>query len=57
MLRRESGLLMNEIAEMLQISKNGYYKIETGVYFPKLPLALKMAKLFSVTVEELFMID
>ena len=57
MLRREAGLLMNEIAEMMQISKNGYYKIEAGYSFPKLSLALKLAKLFDVSVEELFMVD
>ena len=57
MLRKESGLLLDEIAEILKISKNGYYKIEAGVSFPKLSLALKMAKLFNVTVEELFIIN
>ncbi|MCH5210154.1 MAG: helix-turn-helix domain-containing protein [Oscillospiraceae bacterium] len=57
MLRKESGLLLDDIAEILKISKNGYYKIEAGVSLPKLPMALKIAKLFHATVEELFVVD
>lgn len=57
MLRREAGLLLGDMAKLLQISKDGYYKIESGVSFPRLQLALKMAKLFDVSVEELFIVD
>ena len=57
MLRRGSGLLLGEMAELLQISNGGYYKIESGVSFPRLQLALKMAKLFDVPVEKLFIVD
>ena len=57
MLRRESGLLLGEMAELMHISKDGYYKIESGASFTRLQLALKMAKFFDVPVEELFIVD
>ena len=50
MLRRECGLLLGEMTELLHISRDGYYKIESGVSFPRLQLALRMAKLFDVLI-------
>ena len=54
--RTSAGLSLSAIAELIGMSKDGYYLIETGVSFPTLPRALRLAKLFGTTVEELFLV-
>lgn len=39
---------------LLGISKDGYFKIESGATNPKLTMAFKIAKLLGTTVDELF---
>lgn len=54
--RLAAGLSVRFIAEILGISKVTYHNIESGVSYPQLPLALKIAKLFDTSVEELFVV-
>jgi putative transcriptional regulator len=43
-----------ELAERLDVSRQAVNAIETGKYDPSLPLAFKLARLFGMTIEEIF---
>ena len=47
-------LVQGELAEKLGVSRQTVNAIETEKYDPSLPLALKIARLFSLSVEEIF---
>ena len=53
-LRAELGWSQAELAERLEVSRQSVNAIETGKYDPSLPLAFKLARLFSTRIEELF---
>ncbi len=44
----------SDLAERLSVSRQTVNAIETGRYDPSLPLAFKLARLFGVTIEDLF---
>lgn len=53
-LRQRSGMTMRELAEKLGLSTHGYIgDLESGRRQPSLELALKIAELFGVTVDQL----
>ena len=52
--REKCGLLIDEAAILLGISKTYLVKIENGEKDPTLELALKIAKFYKTTVDELF---
>ena len=52
--RENCGLLIDEAATLLGISKRYLVKIENGEKDPTLKLALKIAKFYKTTVDELF---
>jgi len=54
--RSEIGLTQEELAEKLGVSRQTIIAIEKGNYTPSVHLALKIAKVFSEPVEELFKI-
>jgi putative transcriptional regulator len=56
-LRAELGWSQAYLAEKLEVSRQSVNAIETGKYDPSLPLAFKIAKLFSVRIEEIFEAD
>jgi putative transcriptional regulator len=43
-----------DVANELGVSRQTINAIETGRYDPSLPLAFKIAKLFGVSIEEIF---
>ena len=43
-----------DLAEKLDVSRQTVNAIENGRYDPSLPLAFKVARLFKVTIEEIF---
>jgi putative transcriptional regulator len=43
-----------ELAERLDVSRQAVNAIETGKYDPSLPLAFKLARLFEMSIEEIF---
>lgn len=43
-----------ELAQRLDVSRQAVNAIETGKYDPSLPLAFKLARLFSIPIEEIF---
>ena len=48
------GWSQGELARRVGVSRQTINAVETDKYDPSLPLALRMAKLFAVTVEQLF---
>lgn len=53
-LRATKQWSQGDLAERLEVSRQTINAIETEKYDPSLPLALKMAKLFKLPVEEIF---
>jgi putative transcriptional regulator len=55
-LRTKKGLTQEELAQVLDITRQTVISIEKGNYTPSVLLALKIASLFNVPVEEIFSI-
>ncbi len=53
-LRAEREWSQASLAEQLDVSRQTINAIETGKYDPGLPLAFKIARLFSQQIEEVF---
>ena len=53
-LRAERRWTQADLARELGVSRNSVNAIENGKYDPSLPLAFKIARLFELTVEEIF---
>jgi putative transcriptional regulator len=56
-LRAEAGLSQGDLARLLGVSRQTVNAVETDKYDPSLPLALRMAKIFGVAVDEIFLDD
>jgi putative transcriptional regulator len=56
-MRAEREWSQAELAERLAVSRQTINAVETGRYEPSLGLALRMARLFGMSVEELFELD
>ncbi len=54
LLRVEQDLSQAELAEKLGIARQTVVALEAGKYAPSLPLAFKISKLFSKSVEDVF---
>ena len=54
-LRAERGWSQAELGGRLGVSRQAVNAIETGKYDPSLPLAFKLARLFAMPIEEIFM--
>ncbi|HJO67374.1 helix-turn-helix transcriptional regulator [Sphingomonas sanguinis] len=54
MLRAERGWSQQDLAERLEVSRQSVNAIETGRYDPSLPLAFKIAELFALAIEDIF---
>ena len=57
MARAEMDITQGELAEKIGVTRQAVNSIELGKYVPSTVLALKMAKLFGKSVEELFMLE
>lgn len=53
-LRGERGWSQADLAQKLDVSRQTINAIETGKYDPSLPLAFKIARLFSMSIEMIF---
>ncbi len=53
-LRSNRGLTQEELAEKAGVSRQTVIAIEKGNYTPSVELALKLAKIFKVPVEDIF---
>ena len=55
--RAEMNITQGELAEKIGVTRQAVNSIELGKYVPSTVLALKMAKLFGKTVEDLFQLE
>lgn len=55
--RAEHNITQDQLASQLGVSRQTINAIENNKYFPSLELALRMAQIFSCTVDELFSLD
>ena len=53
-LRAERGWSQAALADQLGVSRQSINAIETGKYDPSLPLAFSIARLFEISIEEIF---
>jgi len=53
-LRAEQNWTQADLAHALQVSRQTVNAIETGKFDPSLPLAFKVAKLFGLSIEDIF---
>lgn len=53
-LRGERGWSQQHLADRLEVSRQSVNAIETGRYDPSLPLAFRIAELFGLTIEDVF---
>ena len=59
MREHRSGLTLSQadLAAALGVSRQTVISIESGRYLPSLPLAFRIARLFDVSVEDMFQVD
>ena len=53
-LRAERDWSQQDLAARLEVSRQSVNAIETGKYDPSLPLAFRIAELFQLAIEEVF---
>ena len=53
-LRAERDWSQAHLAQLLSVSRQTITALETGKYDPSLPLAFRIARLFGMTIEEIF---
>jgi putative transcriptional regulator len=53
-LRAEREWSQGELAKRLEVSRQSVNAIETGKFDPSLPLAFRLARLFGMSVEQIF---
>lgn len=53
-LRAERRWSQQDLGERLEVSRQSVNAIETGRYDPSLPLAFRIAELFELPIEEIF---
>ncbi len=56
-LRAERDWTQEDLARYLGVTRQAINAVEREKYDPSLPLALRIAKLFGRTVEEIFFLD
>ncbi|GAB1822667.1 helix-turn-helix transcriptional regulator [Herbidospora sp. RD11066] len=54
-LRAERSWTQADVAQRVGVSRQTINAIETGKFDPSLPFAFRLAKLFHLTIEELFL--
>jgi putative transcriptional regulator len=54
-LRAERDWSQGDLAERLEVSRQSVNAIETGKYDPSLPLAFRIADLFGLPIEAIFL--
>ena len=56
-MRDKRGLTQKELGEHVSVSRQAINAIETGKFDPSIWLAYDLAKLFGVSIEELFVFN
>jgi len=56
-LRAERAWTQAQLADLLEVSRQTVNAIEKGKYDPSLPLAFRIARVFSLPIEQIFIED
>ena len=56
-LRKEKGINQEELAEILEVSRQTIGSLENGRYNPSIILAFKIAKYFGLKIEDIFIYE
>ena len=56
-LRRERNMSQEELARLLEVSRQTIISLEKGKYNPSILLAFKIARYFGRTIEEIFLYE
>ena len=56
-LRAERAWSQQQLADALEVSRQSVNAIETGKYDPSLPLAFRIADVFGLPIEQIFVRD
>ena len=56
-IRKERGILQDEFAKSMGVSRQTISSLENGRYNPSIILAYKISKYFGMTIEEVFIFD
>lgn len=56
-LRAERAWTQADLAQLIGVSRQTINAIETGKFDPSLPVAFRLARLFDLTIEDLFTDD
>lgn len=56
-IRKERGILQEEFAKSMGVSRQTISSLENGRYNPSILLAYKIAKYFGMSIEEVFIFD
>ncbi|HEK9870384.1 TPA: helix-turn-helix transcriptional regulator, partial [Streptococcus equi subsp. equi] len=52
-IRKENGITQEELASILEVSRQTIGSLENGRYNPSIILAFKIAKYFSLSIEDI----
>lgn len=55
--RAKKNMTQAELAERIGVSRQAVNSIETGKFIPSTLLALRMAKIFGISVEQIFQLE
>lgn len=56
-IRKANGLTQEELASILEVSRQTIGSLENGRYNPSIILAFKIAKYFGLTIEDIFIYE
>ena len=56
-IRKEQGILQEEFAKAMGVSRQTISSLENGRYNPSIGLAYKIAKFFGMTIEDVFIFE
>lgn len=56
-IRKERGIKQEELASVLEVSRQTISSLENGRYNPSIILAFKIAKYFNMSIEEIFIYE
>jgi len=56
-IRKQNGITQEELAAVLEVSRQTIGSLESGRYNPSIVLAIKIARYFGMAVEEIFIYE
>lgn len=56
-IRKQHGITQEELADKLEVSRQTIGSLENGRYNPSIILAFKIARLFNVSIEDIFIYE